>query len=179
MFCEFFNQFISYILCNLVTCQSLINYRCTFLTSWISYINRENIILLCYEFELCSEFAPRSCYSGLTCWQHSVQPELVQSVDGTKHTIKWSTNLVTRLKLLPNIPYTMKAHMGNLIDRKKGERTTRCTTLHGDEHCHAGLHVNMWPCQVTCIACDLTWSHVHTHNRIILVHFCSCQRSGV
>ena len=32
-----------------------------------------------------SEFVPCSCYSGLTSWQRSVQPELVQSVDGTKH----------------------------------------------------------------------------------------------
>ena len=42
-----------------------------------------------------------------------MQPELLQSVDGTKHTIKWSTNLVTRLKNLPNI-FIHNESMGEL-----------------------------------------------------------------
>ena len=133
MFCEFFGlSFLKAILhVKLVTCINhfvLFPYKlsCSVLQAFHTYWytgninNRVNttisvyyiniIVLILYCVLVRSEFALCSCYSGLTCWQHSVQPELVQSVDGTKHTIKWSTNLVTRLKIRPKHFHTQWEH---------------------------------------------------------------------
>ena len=138
------------------------------------------IIFLCCEFLVWSEFAPCSCYSRLTCWQHSVQPELVQSVDGTKHTIKWSTNLVTRLKSSQTFSYTMKAWEAWVILFKFAQNNNpwiwiyymierRERKLHHVQPMRLamntpGLHVNMWACQVTHIACGFDFFHMFTHS---------------